>query len=356
MQTDREVFLDTVRHRRPGRVLYHFSCTPDLDRRLREHVGGDGDYRRHYGCFSPWSVGPRRPAGAGPIDYSRYWHGQELPPGTTINSWGVAEVPSGFYHFTGYISPLRNATSLKEIEDYPLPDLAAWDVSHYGDAIASATAEGRPTSSWAGHMYEIAWQIRGYEPFLMDMIEQPAWAECLLERLCLANIVRAEAAARAGVDAIYCGDDVANQKAMMFSPAMWRRFIGSRWRRVWEAARAIKPDIVLHYHSDGDILAIIPELVDMGLTVLNPLQPECLDIDEVHRRWGDRLSFDGCIGTQSTMPWGTPQDVRGRVKACIDAYGARGGLILSPTHTLEPEVPIANIEAFVDACRQYGGA
>jgi uroporphyrinogen decarboxylase len=84
------------------------------------------------------------------------------------------------------------------------------------------------------------------------------------------------------------------------------------------------------------------------------LQPECLDVDEVHRRWGNRLTFDGCMGTQSTMPFGTPAQVRMRVKECVAKYGRKGGLILAPTHTLEPEVPIANVEAFVEACREFG--
>ncbi|MFP4054037.1 MAG: uroporphyrinogen decarboxylase family protein [Phycisphaerae bacterium] len=174
----------------------------------------------------------------------------------------------------------------------------------------------------------------------------------MLDRLFENNRFRAVEAARAGVDAIYCGDDVANQQAMMFSPAMWRRFMLSRWSKVWAAARQIKPDIKIHYHSDGNILDIVPDLVEAGLDILNPVQPECLDADAIYARFNGRLSFDGCIGTQSTMPWGTPDEVRTRVRECIDRYGRGGGLILAPTHILEPEVPIANIEAFVDACRE----
>jgi uroporphyrinogen decarboxylase len=351
MATDREVFLDTVRHSRPERVLYHFGCTPDLDRRLSDHVGGDGDYRRHYGCFRPWGLSPKRPADLAPLDFSRYWDGEDLPPGTRVNMNGVAEVPSGFYHFTGYISPLRNATDLREIEEFPIDDLAGFDCSQFAGSVASARAEGRAVSAWAGHMYETAWQIRGYEQFLMDMAERPAWAECLLDRLSANNLVRAVEAAKAGADAIYCGDDVANQRALMFSPGMWRRFMLPRWESVWRAARGVKPDIVVHYHSDGNVEAVVPELVEAGLDVLNPVQPECLDADAVHARFGGRLSFDGCIGTQTTMPFGSPDDVRRRVRECIARYGREGGLIVSPTHVLEPEVPIANIEAMVEAAR-----
>jgi uroporphyrinogen decarboxylase len=204
-------------------------------------------------------------------------------------------------------------------------------------------------------MYEDSWQIRGYEEFLEDTIERPAWAECLLERRCLSNIRWCVEAAKAGADMIYCGDDVANQMNLMFSPDSWRRLILSRWKRVWQAAKRAKPDIVIQYHSDGNVLGIVGEMVEAGLDVLNPVQPECLDVDAIHRNYGDRLSFDGLIGTQSTMPWGTPADVKTRVRECVTKYGRHGGVILSPTHVLEPEVPVANIEAFVEACREYAG-
>jgi uroporphyrinogen decarboxylase len=203
-------------------------------------------------------------------------------------------------------------------------------------------------------MYETAWQIRGYEQFLMDMVERPAWAECLLERLAQRNMLKATALARAGADLIHCGDDVANQKAMMFAPDTWRKMMLSRWRRVWQAIKSINPDCMIHYHSDGNILDVVGDLIEAGVDILNPLQPECLDVDAVYARHGDRLSFDGCIGTQSTMPWGTPDDVRARVREVIDKYGRNGGLIISPTHVLEPEVPLENIDALFEACREYG--
>ena len=353
MTTDLQAFRDTVAHRRPGRILYSGGCTPDLHRRVVEHIGTE-DIAGHYGFWRQKALTTRRPEGLPPLDFAPYWEGQDLPEGTTIDGNGVAQVPSGFFHFWGYVSPLRNAASLAEIENYPLDDVGGWDFSHMADEVAAAHAEGATATLWVGHMYETAWQIRGYEQFLIDTIERPAWAECLLERLFQQNIVGAKAAARAGADLIFCGDDVANQKAMMFSPETWRRLIHSRWEKVWRAVKEIAPGASIKYHSDGNVTAIIPELIDAGLDILNPVQPECLDVDEIHRRWGDRLTFDGTIGTQSTMPWGTPDDVRARVREVIDKYGREGGLIIAPTHVLEPEVPLANIDALFETCREYG--
>ena len=350
---DLENFRATADHRRPGRILCHAGFTPDLRRRVVDHVGTD-DVGAHYDMWRQVGVGLRRPEGAPEIDYAPYWAGQDLPEGTTFDGFGVAMVPSGFFHFWGYVSPLRNAASLKDIEDYPLEDLRAWDDSHLAGEVAAAHAAGSTAVGWVGHMYETAWQIRGYEPFLMDMIERPAWADCLLQRLADRNRIKARALARAGVDLVRCGDDVANQKALMFQPDMWHRMMLSRWADIWAEVKAIHPNVKIHYHSDGNVTAIIPDLLDAGLDILNPVQPECLDVDAIHAAYGRRLTFDGCVGTQSTMPWGTPAEVRARVAELIAKYGRAGGLILSPTHVLEPEVPLANIDAFFDACREYG--
>ncbi|MHC4563764.1 MAG: uroporphyrinogen decarboxylase family protein [Planctomycetota bacterium] len=353
MSTDFENFVAATNHERPGRILYSANFVDDLANRVREHIGSD-DIGAHYGFFEPVGVGLRPPEGYQPIDYSPYWEGEDLPEGTAIDGNGVAMVPSGFYHFWGYVSPLRNATSLSDIENYPLDDMTLWDDSKMAAEVSDAHAAGKVSTLFVGHMYESAWQIRGYEQFLMDTVERPEWAECLLERIFQQNMVRAEAAGKAGVMYVKCGDDVANQNAMMFNKPTWAKLIHGRWAQIWQRVHELNPDAKIWYHTDGNCIDIVDDMVESGLNVLNPIQPECLDIDDVHRRYKGRLSFDGGMGTQSTMPWGSPDDVRARVKELIDNYGRDGGLLISPTHVLEPEVPLANIDAFAEACREYG--
>jgi uroporphyrinogen decarboxylase len=353
MHTDWNDFLATTEHRRPGRILYHGGFTEDLRRRVIEHIGTE-DIGGHYGFCASHYLSLKRPEGRPGPDFSQYWEGSALPEGTSINGYGVAMVPAQFYHFWGYVSPLRNATSLAEIERYPIEDVADWGASHLAGEVEAAHADGKIAIGFVGHMYETAWQIRGYEQFLLDTIERPSWAECLLQRLAESNMIKARAFARAGVDVLQCGDDVANQNAMMFSPDTWRSLIHSRWARLWRLVKELRPQARIWYHSDGNIESIVPELVEAGLDILNPVQPECLDTDAIHRRFGRRLTFDGCIGTQSTMPFGTPSDVRARVKEAIEKYGRDGGLMIAPTHVLEPEVPLANIDALFEACREYG--
>jgi len=285
-------------------------------------------------------------------DFSSYFADMEIPEGGRIDERGVLHLPSGFHHFTQMVSPLRNADSLETIQVFSYPNVDGWSDAHMRDAVAAAHADGQVAFSWAGQMFEDAWQIRGMEEFLMDMMAQPEWASHILDRLMERNILYAEAAARAGVDYIMTGDDVATQQALMFSIDVWRTFLKERWAKVYAAARAIKPDIEIWYHSDGNIETIVPELIEIGVTILNPVQPECVDPVDLKRRYGDRLVFDGTIGTQTTMPFGTPDDVRAVVSTRVKDLGVDGALILSPTHVLEPEVPVENILAFLEAARE----
>jgi uroporphyrinogen decarboxylase len=320
---------------------------------LVEHTGTE-DLVMYYGITDLGGLTISRPEGVPALDFSRYWEGEALPAGTEIDVHGVAKVPSGYYHFWGYVSPLRNVQALSDIEDYPIQDISEWDLASLREQVAQRHRQGRVAGAHVGHIYETAWQIRGYEPFLVDMIERPSWAECLLERLADRTMQRAVALAEAGADLIRTGDDVANQQAMMFSPDLWRQMIHARWVRIWRRIKEINPACKIWYHSDGNIGGIVGQLVEAGLDILNPLQPEAVDVDAIHRRFGDRLTLDGCVGTQSTMPFGTPDEVRDRVREVIERYGQQGGLIVSPTHVLEPDVSVENVDALFEACREFG--
>lgn len=342
----------TVSHESHDEWLCYASFTPDLLNRALAKYGlsDSSSLDSHYGMKIWGSVGPAAAECAVKPDFSKYYADMEIPDGAFINALGVLEIPTHFYHFTGYVSPLRNTESMKEIESFPFETADDLSFEHMKGEVERRHAEGVPVAVWVGHLYESAWQIRGYEEFLADMLVRPEFCECILDRICERNVRVAQEAARAGVDLIRTGDDVASQVSLMFSPDIWRKFIKSRWKKIYEAARSINPDIQIWYHSDGNIMEIIPELIDIGVTILNPVQPECMDIAEVKRRFGKQLVLDGTIGTQSVMPFGSPDDVRATVRRMKQVVGSDGALILSPTHVLEPEVPLENIEAFFEEC------
>ncbi len=350
LMTQRERFLACVNFEPVDRVPRYATFVDSLLKKLTEHLGkSPNDYfdmdRGHGAALRP-------PDGFRFPDYSVYHpgktHGKD---GFYIDGNGCGHQTHGFYHFTEYISPLRNADSFEQIQSYPFVSNHGWLDDKMREAKEDAHRMGRSAVIFVGHMYENAWQVRGYEQFLTDLLTQRDWAEYILDRFFENNLRSAIAAARAGYDAIYTGDDVANQNALMFSPSVWREAMKPRWAKVITEARAIKPDIHVWYHSDGNISEILDDIVEIGITILNPVQPECMDPVAIRKRYGKRLAFDGCIGTQTTFPFGTPSEMRKVVKDLAEALNARkGGLILSPTHVLEPEVPLENIKAFFSAC------
>lgn len=346
----RERFLAFAGFESVDRVPRRASFVAGLDERLRAHLGCDPvDYFDMDVCEGR---GLRPPDDFQFPDYAAYHPGyRQGENGFRIDINGCGHLNHGFHHFTERLSPLREAASFDEIASYPVVSNENFLDDAMRTAAEQAHAKGRAAQVMVGHMYESAWQVRGYEPFLMDLVTQREWAELLLDRFCDNNVRTAAAAAAAGYDCIATGDDVANQNAMMFQPDLWRQVMKPRWAKVIAAARAIKPEVHIWYHSDGNISAILDDLVDIGVTILNPVQPECMDPVAIRKRFGKRLAFDGCIGTQTTFPFGTPSEMHRTVVGLADRLDARqGGLMLSPTHVLEPEVPFENIKAFFAAC------
>ena len=347
--TNRERFLAFASFQPVDRVPHYATYVEDLRHTLTKRLGADpyDHFRADDGAGAPL----RPPEGYVATDYSHYFPEHTGNPAFTIDANGCGHLSTGFYHFTEYISPLRNAESFDEIESYPFHHYRGWLDDRMRTAGQAAHDVGRFSWIFAGHIYENSWQVRGYEPFLMDLMTRRDWAEYILDKFTDNVLAVATAAARAGYDCVATGDDVANQRSMMFDPELWRTVLKPRWAKVYQAVRAIKPDIHIWYHSDGNVWDILDDLVEIGVNILNPVQPECLDPVAVRRRMGTRLAFDGCIGTQTTFPFGTPAEMRRQVRqVCDDLDGLSGGLMLSPTHALEPEVPPENIEAFFEAC------
>ncbi|MBI3986353.1 MAG: hypothetical protein HY343_05510, partial [Lentisphaerae bacterium] len=130
---------------------------------------------------------------------------------------------------------------------------------------------------------------------------------------------------------------------------LWRAWLKPRLARIIAEARRVKPDILIFYHSCGFVTPFLEDFIEVGIDILNPVQPECMDFDDVHARVGDRLSFWSTIGTQTTLPFGTPDDVKAVVRSRLKTCGKAGGIVIGPTHMVEPEVPWENLLAMRDA-------
>ena len=350
--TKRENIL-SILHRTGGdHIPFELSFTPRLQAEFRERSGSESVADYYDFDFREVGIGPSRFS----HDYSEYYADRTLHADVLFDSDGVAREPGDFEHFTHMVSPLAGpGTAAADAEVYPLDDRdAEYRFANTKTTVEAFHRNGYAVRATVGHTFETAWQIRGMEDFLMDFHTSPAIPDILLERLTERNCGMIRQFASMGVDIIRLGDDVGTQHGMMMSPDVWRSFLKPRLARIIRTAKDINTDVLIFYHSDGNIDAIIPDLIEIGLDILNPVQPECLDPVVCKKKYGDKLSFWGTMGTQSVMPFGTPDEVRKTVRHMIDEVGYDGGLVLAPTHVLEPEVPWANIDAYVTACREFG--
>jgi len=347
----RNNLLAAMRRRDPQWVPFILSFTPPMQQLFEEKTGwGDPADYFDFDLRSTGFVSPEPPS-----DY-RVYYPDEYPKGSYLDEWGIMNIPGSMYHFTKMVNPLRDADHLDEILSYPLPDYS--DPACYLP-IEKDTAQYQASGyavlgSLEMTIFEVSWYLRGMENLFQDMVFRPEMAAALLDRITRLRVSQAQTFAHNGVDILALGDDIAMQTGMLISPKMWRQWLKPRLKQVIDAAKQINPEILIWYHTDGDCRPVIPELIEAGIDILNPVQPECMDPVEIKKNYGDRLSFSGTIGTQSTMPHGTVGDVRRAVANMVETVGLGGGLLLAPTHVLEPDVPWENVMAFVDSAREFG--
>jgi uroporphyrinogen decarboxylase len=161
---------------------------------------------------------------------------------------------------------------------------------------------------------------------------------------------------RAGIDILGLDDDVGEPNQMLMSRAMWQRYFKPHVKTIIDACRRTNPELAIFWHSDGNIEAIIPDLIEIGVDILNPIQPDVMDPSKLKRSYGDRLTFFGTVGTPRLWSWGSPADIRAEVRERIETVGEGGGLIIAPAYDLEPAegIPWANVLAFFEAVDEFG--
>jgi uroporphyrinogen decarboxylase len=340
-----------------------FNLCPELERQFRSHYPQATDYSEQFQFPMrlitdpgfPWIAEIPGFVPARQWDYSLYYD-PPIAPGARMDIWGIAHEPGGAaaHHMTHMRHPLEQMTILAEMQAYPWPEFDKADWSFLPGEIAAIQARGLAAQVWMEcTIWETAWYLRRMDLLMVEMAAEDEKAVYLLDKITDLACYRAARYAAAGADILALGDDLGMQRSIMMSKQMYRAWLKPRLARVIASAKAIKPDIIIQYHSCGYVLPLIGDLVEAGIDVLNPVQPECMDVEQVLREFGGRLSFNGTIGTQTTMPFGTPAEVKAVVRRNLKLAGPSGGLMCCPTHMLEPEVPWANIEAYVEACRTW---
>ncbi|MCS7061326.1 MAG: uroporphyrinogen decarboxylase family protein [Anaerolineae bacterium] len=353
----RERVVKAMRRQLTDRVPFDFALgfSPYQLEQFRRRSGQDSP-EDYFGADARGvNIGPTRLH----TDFSRYVRRDELPANGYIDEWGEGHIPTSsddvyHSHLEGYIHPMRHLRRVQDVLDYPLPDIEAeYRYEHLpADIHFIQETRGLAAVAWmACTIFEVAWHLRSMEALLMDFIDNQDFAAALLDRITAKRIIQAQRYAEMKPDVILLGDDVATQRGMLMSAQMWRRWLKPRLARIIHAIRTVNPTTLIFYHTDGDGTAIVPDLIEIGVDILNPVQPECMDIYALKRQYGHVLSFWGLLGTQSVMPFGTPAEVRADVRCKIEVVGKGGGLLLAPTHMVEPEVPWENIVAFVETVK-----
>lgn len=281
-----------------------------------------------------------------------------LKPDSFIDITGIGHEKgsAAAMHMTYLRSPLEHMETLEELKAYPYSN-PIWDDAHLQTVQAENAALKAQDKLVFGRMgetiWERSWELRNMEQLMVDMLTDEELASFVLDKLTNISISQAEFFAKAGCDILWVGDDVGMQHTTMMSEDLYVTWLKPRLSKVIAAAKAINPDIMVFYHSCGYVEPFIHHLIEAGVEILNPVQPECMDFETICKTYGDKVSFHGTIGTQTTMPFGTPEQVRAEVFRNLDIAGKHGGLLVAPTHLLEPEVPVENIEAYLLACHEY---
>ncbi len=354
----KERVLATLAHQRPDRVpfdVYEGWMWPEITARLAARLG-TGDYeqlsqRLGASCrwVTPHYTGPRLPEGA---------KKRIASPHTThsLNAsiWGLA--PGTREHHIGSAGhPLSHAQSAADLDNHSWPSPTWFDYEGLRREAREHAGYFVVAGGFSPLFYLMA-DLCGMEKVLLDVHENPELIDALVRRI--AGFYREYFAhtAEAGqgcIDAIAFGDDFAGQNATLMSPVLWRRHFKGAWAELFAIAK--ERGYTVMFHSCGSVAAIIPDLVEIGLDVLYPVQPKATGMDPLalRERYGRTLAFYGGIDVQELLPFGSPEQIEAHVNRLATAF-AGGGWILSTSHVLTDNVPEENALALYRCARAMG--
>ena len=197
-------------------------------------------------------------------------------------------------------------------------------------------------------LYERAWTLRGIENLLLDLYVNPDFVHELLDAICQYNLAQIDKALEYDIDAVYFGDDWGQQTGLIMGYDLWKEFMYPRLQRMYARVREAGKFVMIH--SCGDVDELFDDLISIGLNCFNPFQPEVMDVYEILPRYRGRLSFHGGLSIQKTLPFGTKEEVIDETKKLLD-LGKDGGLILSPSHSVEGDTSMDNMLAFIEVAQ-----
>jgi uroporphyrinogen decarboxylase len=355
----RDRVLMALNHEEPDRCPMQISFTPEFASRLKNALGlTETDLHNPHGGGNTYVM--ERAIDEDMILTSVGWANSYYATETYsqdglsyTDEWGITwkntayETRFGKGHYTEMVEhPLADNQA---IDSYQAPDPNRPELYLEADrVIREYQDEYWIVGVTVTTIFETAWALRGYEKTLTDLALDPHFVDELFDIPFSYHLTAAKKLVEMGVDMIWIGDDVGAQNRMLVSPNTWRRFLKPRLATFISTLKDINPEVKIAYHSDGSIYPIISDLIEIGLDILNPIQPRSMDPEKVKKEFGDRLCFWGSIDEQHTLPFGTPADVEQEVIARLRTLGKNGGLIIGPTHHVQLDTPLENFWAMVN--------
>ena len=250
--------------------------------------------------------------------------------------WNWFQLPKEYY--TEYDAP-----------DYLPKTIGTGSYTEFAETVKNLRAHTDAyilVTIWGSH-FEKANFARGIENFLADMAGEPEYAQRMLDFIIHKNMVMLENIIHTpGLDGILLGSDWGAQKDLMMSPDTWREMIAPGEKKEYELIHSAGLDVWVH--SCGDIRKIFPDIVELGVDALNPIQPECMDVYELKELYGDKITFWGGVSTQRTLPYGKPEEVAEETRKLTEALSKNGGYIIAPAQEIQADVPFENLCALID--------
>ncbi len=271
---------------------------------------------------------------------------REVEPMIWEDEWGIRWDRSVDRDIGTPLNTLLDAMDVEKLQ-FPDPD----DPSRFEHIPPIIEAnEGRYAVAKVSRcLFERAWSLRGMQNLMMDFIQAPDFVHELLERLTDFAVRLVRNLKNFAIDAVRFSDDWGGQRGLLMSPDMWRMFLKPCLKRMYNQAKS--QGYAVFIHSCGDITAVLDDLVEIGVDVFNPFQPEVMDIEEVIGRYKGRLAFNGGLSIQKTLPFGTPKEVRDEVMHRIGLSRRFGGYIIGPSHDMPRDIPVKNVQAMLDVLK-----
>jgi len=289
---------------------------------------------------------------------------QAREPGSPyFNSWGVGSVEGDPGMWFPAIHPLAESHSIADIESYPWPDMNdPTRVSHIRAEARKLMQDSKYAivgTPWLAFPLERAFAMQRMDRFMLNLGRHPEFAGALVARIAdLCKTLMGHFLDEIGgdIDIIKTGDDLGMQNSLLMSPKMYREILKPIHADYLSFIKS-RTKAKLMFHTDGDVFPLIPDFIEMGVDILNPVQTSAgkmSNLEELKKQFGKNMIFCGAIDTHHVLPFGTPEDVRAEVKRVIDLLGKDGGYMLASVHTVLSDVSAENVLAMVDAVEEFG--